>query len=60
MVSFGSDCVVFSANQYPAHAAGNKGNVSHSFSIFKKPTGINVIREIMELKTKNADKLARN
>ena len=38
MVCLGNDCVVLSANQYPAHAAGNNGKVSHNFSIFKKPT----------------------
>ncbi len=53
MVSFGKDCVVFNASQYPAHAAGSKGKVNHSFSRFKNPAGIKVINEIIELKTKS-------
>ncbi len=55
MVSFGKDCVVFNASQYPTHAAGSKGKVNHSFfPRFKNPAGIKVINEIIELKTKKS------
>ena len=58
--SFGRDCVVLSANQYPSHALGIKGRVSQSLSKERKPTGICATKETIELKTKNAERFPRN
>jgi len=52
-------CQVCLASQNPKKVPGNNGNASDISRIPKYPTGANMIRVIMQLTTKKADRFAR-